>query len=219
MHESGEKRYPLAAGKQSVFNHTSTSAATRCVYLGCRSWARGFYCLLPHILLDIYPYPETDIACDLTAVNPFQKDCLDAFLLFNVLEPVQSPTALLTSLWNILKPDGRIFITIPFMLKIHQAPLDFQRLTHFALQDLAQQTSFEIIHLDEVYDPVGLIHESTRYYRFWTRSEQKRMNRVLTSIELTALSWHTDLLGKFSPKTYTNHLLIQIILHHSDING
>ncbi|HAF61149.1 MAG TPA: hypothetical protein DCK95_02355 [Anaerolineaceae bacterium] len=88
------------------------------------------------------------------------------------------------------------------MLKIHQAPLDFQRLTHFVLEELAHQTGFNIITIEGVYDPVGLIYESTRYYRFWTRPEQKRLNRVLTGIELTVLSWHTDLLGKFSPKTY-----------------
>jgi len=161
-----------------------------------------YYQHFPHILLDIYPYPEIDIVCDLITVNPFQADCLDVVLLFNVLEHVQSPAALLTSLWNVLKPGGKIFITIPFMLKVHQAPLDFQRLTHYALDELAHQTGFNIITIEGVYDPVGLIYEATRYYRFWTRPEQKRLTRLFSGVILKTLSWHIGLLNLFSPKPY-----------------
>lgn len=163
-----------------------------------------FYKDFSHILLDIYPYPETNIVCDLTIMNPFRGASFDTILLMNVLEHVFSPMQLLGSLKEILKPNGKIFIAIPFLLKIHQSPLDFQRFTHFAIQKLAEETGFKISYIDGFYDPVGLILESTRYYRFWVRPELKRFSRLTTGFLLLTLDWLLKILSLISPKAYNN---------------
>jgi SAM-dependent methyltransferase len=161
-----------------------------------------YYKNFPHYLLDVYPYPEIDIVCDLTKSNPFQPESIDAILLMNVLEHVYNPSDLLRSLNTILKSDGRIFITIPFFLKIHQAPLDFQRLTHYAIKVLAHETGFTIEHIDGVYDPSGLIHETIRYFRFWTFPEQKRLPRIISKIILSILTCLINLLGFLSQRVH-----------------
>ncbi|HOJ00180.1 MAG TPA: methyltransferase domain-containing protein [Anaerolineaceae bacterium] len=161
-----------------------------------------FYSDFPHILLDVYPYPEIDVVCDLTRLNPLRAFSLDVILLMNVLEHVAAPLDLLRSMRNILKPHGKIIVAIPFYLKIHQAPLDFQRLTHFALHDLAEKAGYSVQHLEGFYDPCGVIEESLRYYRFWAIQGQGWFARKFGQAVLWHMQFLTKMLGDLSVQPY-----------------
>ena len=162
----------------------------------------SFYADFPHILVDIYPYPEVDLVCDLTQMNPCRKSSVDVILLMNVLEHVKSPLALLQSMHETLKPGGKIFIAIPFYLKIHQAPLDFQRLTHFALCEMAEQADYSVEFIEGFYDPCGVIDESLRYYRFWGMSKQSWLQRKFSRLVLLLMNWMTALLRNSKTRSY-----------------
>jgi uncharacterized protein YbaR (Trm112 family) len=58
------------------------------------------------VALDVYPYPEVDVVCDLTEANPFQAASFDGVVLMNVLEHVYDSHALLEALIRLLKPGG-----------------------------------------------------------------------------------------------------------------
>jgi len=113
-----------------------------------------------YIGLDIVPYPEVDIACDLTQCVPFKKSSVDRVVMMNVLEHVYAAENLLTRLANLLKPDGEIWMAVPFMLKIHQAPYDFARYTPYALEKMAANAGLEIIQMDGFYDPVFQLQDA-----------------------------------------------------------
>jgi len=112
-----------------------------------------------YLALDVYPYPEVDIVCDLSLANPFRNASLDAILLMNVLEHVYAPHALLAALAAMLKPGGVLIVAIPFLVKMHQVPLDFARYTHYALQRFAADHGLEISHLEGFYDPFSVLTE------------------------------------------------------------
>lgn len=111
--------------------------------------------------LDIYPYPEVDLVCDLTVCNPFRPTSFDAIVLMNVLEHVYDTQALLSRLAELLKPGGRLMVAIPFLVKLHQTPVDFVRFTHYALQRFAPAHSFELEVLEGYYDPIFFLSEGT----------------------------------------------------------
>jgi SAM-dependent methyltransferase len=112
-----------------------------------------------YLALDVYPYPEIDIVCDLSQANPFRNASLDAILLMNVLEHVYAPHDLLAALAAMLKPGGVLIVAIPFLVKMHQVPLDYARYTHYALQRFAPDHGLEITHLEGFYDPVSVLSE------------------------------------------------------------
>jgi SAM-dependent methyltransferase len=114
-----------------------------------------------YLALDVYPYPEVDIACDLTRTNPFRDGCFDAILLMNVLEHVYDARALMDALVRALKPDGVMIVAIPFLVKMHQEPVDFARYTHYALELLGKQYGLEMARLEGYYDPISLLGEGT----------------------------------------------------------
>ena len=53
--------------------------------------------------LDIYPYPEVDLVCDLTVSNPFRPESFEAVVLMNVLEHVYDTQAMLARLVRTIK--------------------------------------------------------------------------------------------------------------------
>lgn len=111
------------------------------------------------VALDVYPYPEIDIVCDLTLANPFKPRSFDAIVLMNVLEHVYYTDTLLESIADILKDGGLLIIAIPFMVKMHQTPIDYVRYTHYALEQLGRDHGLKIIHLEGFYDPISLLGE------------------------------------------------------------
>jgi len=114
-----------------------------------------------YLALDVYPYPEIDIVCDLTQTNPLRPASLDAILLLNVLEHVYDTHALLAALAGALKPGGRLVVAIPFMVKMHQTPIDYVRYTHYALQRLGEAHGLSVETLEGFYDPLSVLGEGT----------------------------------------------------------
>jgi SAM-dependent methyltransferase len=109
--------------------------------------------------LDIYPYPEIDLAVDLIEECPFKPGSFDLIVLANVIEHVYEYRALMKVAAGLLKPGGRILITVPFLLKLHQEPVDFHRYTRYALVQLANELGLEVETLDGYYNPLGLMDE------------------------------------------------------------
>lgn len=130
-----------------------------------------------YLSLDIVPYPEVDLVCDLTECIPFKANTFDMIVLMNVLEHVYRFHELLEAFSYLLKPGGLLVIAVPFLLKVHQAPFDFYRYTHYALTAMAQQHGFEIVLLEGYYDPIFLIGEGMRNVRFWVLSQLPRPSR------------------------------------------
>jgi SAM-dependent methyltransferase/DNA-directed RNA polymerase subunit RPC12/RpoP len=141
-----------------------------------------------YLALEIYPYPEIDLVCDLSLCVPFGENTFDCVTLLNVCEHVPDPKTLLTTVFRLLKPGGQAVITIPFLLKIHQAPVDYARYTHFALEKMGKDIGFEISLMEGFYDPAGLIGETARYYRFWELPNLNSFQRIIARLFLSEIS-------------------------------
>ena len=115
------------------------------------------------ISLDIYPYPEVDIVCDLTQANPFKPGSFDAILLMNVLEHVYETRAFMAALSELLRPNGFLIVAVPFMVKMHQVPVDYVRLTEFSLKRLGPDHGLALDELEGYYDPLFFLAEGNSF--------------------------------------------------------
>ena len=132
-----------------------------------------------YLSVDVVPYPEVDLACDFGECIPFKENTFDMLVLMNVLEHVYHFHALLDALFYLLKPGGSLVVAVPFMIKVHQAPFDFYRYTHYTLAELAKQHGFEIALFEGYYDPIFFMGEGTRNLQFWVLPKLPRLSRWL----------------------------------------
>ena len=150
--------------------------------------------------LDIYPYPEVDLVCDLTLRNPFRPASFEAIVLMNVLEHVYDTHALLARLAELLKPGGRLIVAIPFLVKLHQTPVDFVRYTHYALQRFGPMHGFELEVLEGYYDPLFFLSEGTGNIKNAFLPELNRWRRTAGRALLSSIQFLANRMGKlFGP--------------------
>ena len=151
------------------------------------------------LALDIYPYPEVDIVCDLTQTNPFKAGSFDAVVLMNVIEHVFETKALLAEVSKILKTDGVVVAAIPFMVKIHQAPVDFVRYTHFALGRLGEEHGLQLVFIEGYYDPLFFLEEGLGNLRNailpTTQGARRQIARTLLGGIQIMSNWLQPILG------------------------
>lgn len=112
-----------------------------------------------YLSLDVYPYPEVDLVCDLTRTVPLRNESFDIIALMNVMEHVYDTHALLAALSDLLQPGGFLIVAIPFLIKIHQAPIDYVRFTHFALRQLGEEHGLRVDSMEGFYDPISVLGE------------------------------------------------------------
>lgn len=148
------------------------------------------------VALDVYPYPEVDLVCDLTQANPFRPGSFDAVLLMNVLEHVYDTGGMLAQLAGLLKPGGRLVVAIPFLVKIHQAPVDFVRYTHYALERLGEAQGLEVVELEGFYDPVSVLAEGIGNLRWGVLPTMSGLRHYLGRLLAWSLQAHTGLLAR-----------------------
>lgn len=83
--------------------------------------------------VDFVPYRNIDFLADFTKTLPIADDSFDVVVMSNVLEHIPDPLDLFSECKRILKPGGKLILTVPFLIKVHQGPYDFLRYTEFML--------------------------------------------------------------------------------------
>lgn len=95
-------------------------------------------------------YPvKHDFECFLNAI-PRPDQTYNVVVLTQVLEHVPDPEAVLRELHRILKPGGRIFLTVPLTAPLHSEPWNFFQFTQYALAELARRTDFDLIRCEKI---------------------------------------------------------------------
>lgn len=92
---------------------------------------------------------NVDVFADLTAELPFAADYADTVTSFQVLEHLSEPSFFLSECQRILRPGGKLFVTVPFMWNVHEAPHDYFRYTRHGLEHLLKKNGFDEISVVE----------------------------------------------------------------------
>jgi SAM-dependent methyltransferase len=85
-----------------------------------------------------------DILGDI-CTHAFDPDEFDAVVMCEVLEHLHSPHLALDNIRMALRPGGRLILSTPFALPIHEAPNDYYRYTRYGLAFLLRDFSEVVI--------------------------------------------------------------------------
>lgn len=73
---------------------------------------------------------------------PIANESIDVVFLFEVLEHVACDEQAMQEIHRVLKPGGRIYISVPFIYPIHDKPNDYRRFTIYGLRFLLEKNRF-----------------------------------------------------------------------------
>lgn len=76
---------------------------------------------------------------------PFADASFDGALCSQVLEHVFTADAFLREIHRVLRPGGRLVLTVPFAWDEHEQPRDFARYSSFGLRALLERNGFSVI--------------------------------------------------------------------------
>jgi hypothetical protein len=73
---------------------------------------------------------------------PVPDEAYDAVLCTQVLEHVPNPDAVIAELFRVLRPGGRLYLTVPLAWELHEMPFDFYRYTPHGLATILGGAGF-----------------------------------------------------------------------------
>lgn len=110
---------------RSYFNHANYVSQDLCV--GDQTW----------------DYSRINIKSEIYSI-PVDPNSFDYVLCTEVLEHVAFPGKAFQEFQRILKPKGKLFLTVPFVFGEHQVPHDYFRYTRYELLQLAKDHGFSV---------------------------------------------------------------------------
>jgi len=105
----------------------------------------------------LHDQDNVDVFADLTQRLPFDDNFAETVVCFQVMEHLPEPNLFLSECFRILKPDGNLFITVPFMWHVHESPHDYYRYTRYGLEYLLKKNKFVAVE----------IRENTGFWQMW----------------------------------------------------
>jgi SAM-dependent methyltransferase len=129
--------------------------------------------------VDVKPGKGTDIVASVYEL-PFGDAEFDVVLRCSVLEHLEDPRKAIAEMMRVLKPKGRIIVSVPFLFPLHDAPGDYWRFTKYGLRSLFSQ--WEIVKLEAETDTKQALAVLMQRLGYQTRMRINPVSKALLFI-------------------------------------
>ena len=149
-----------------------------------------------NVSIDIDPRRNPDCVASIENLTAFPDSSIDVVFCIDVLEHVQLPAKAVAEIRRVLKPNGILVGSTPFLLEIHDAPADYWRFTRHGLEALF--VDMETVALRErngYFASVAVL--LTRRFAIGTRKQRRKA--LLLSPLILMLAGATELLDRWLP--------------------
>jgi SAM-dependent methyltransferase len=95
---------------------------------------------------------------------PFPDNSFDSVFCSEVFEHVFNLEEVLVEIKRVLKPGGKILITVPFSWNEHEIPFDFARYSSFGIRHILEKNGFDVVQLEKSGNFVRVIFQLWALY-------------------------------------------------------
>lgn len=144
----------------------------------CASWE--------YLNIDARTNPDYCCSADKIPVN---NDVFDILLLNEVLEHLESPEEVIQECYRVLKKDGKLIITMPFLCAIHADPYDFQRWTDVKIKLELEKVGFRDIDIRSMGSLFAVIYDLIYVsLNKASKNSQSFRNRIIRKVILSSFA-------------------------------
>lgn len=145
---------------------------------------------------------------------PFENNSFDIAICTEVLEHCINPDKLLSEIYRILKKDGILFFTVPFIWGEHETPYDFRRYSSYGIRKIFEEIGFKIISFKKLTQGVKaierLVGSEITHYKKTTDYKPNlwyNIKEYILRYMLSIVIYLWDSLYRFD-RVYINNLVI-----------
>lgn len=129
---------------------------------------------------------------------PFPDHTFDSVLTNQVFEHVFNPTEFISEINRVLKPNGYLLLTVPFIWDEHEQPFDYGRYSSFGIKHILEKNHFVVVECSKSCQGIKAIFQLINlniYKKFF--SKNRWMNLVLTFLLISPFTILGIILSRF----------------------
>ena len=132
---------------------------------------------------------------------PFDDNAFDSIFCSQVFEHVFNPEEFIKEVRRVLKTDGQLLLTVPFVWDEHEQPYDYARYSSYGLVHFLKKEGFEIIQQRKSTPNIATIFQLINAYIYKvTVTNNKFINVITTFLLMSPFNILGFLLSKITPK-------------------
>jgi SAM-dependent methyltransferase len=135
-------------------------------------------------------------------VFPFADSSFDAVLCNQVLEHVFNPDEFLGEIVRVLKPGGKLLLTVPFVWDEHEQPYDYARYSSFGLRALLEKQGLKVLQHKKLGADASILFQLANAYLFKITQGLPRSFKLLLTASVMAF---INVLGLFARRLLPNN--------------
>jgi SAM-dependent methyltransferase len=133
---------------------------------------------------------------------PFADASFDSILCNQVLEHVFNPDEFLGEIVRVLKPGGKLLLTVPFVWDEHEQPFDYARYSSFGLRALLEKQGLKVLQHKKLGADASILFQLANAYLFKiTQGWPKSFKLLLTASVMAFI----NVLGLFARRLLPNN--------------
>lgn len=145
-------------------------------------------------------------------ILPFDDNSFDAVVSFEVFEHVFNLDEIIDEVHRVLKCNGDLFFTIPFLWDEHEKPYDFGRYTSFGIKSILEKNGFKDINITKTtnyYEAISQI--SIAYYFQHVLPGNDVVKRIIYALLVSPLMIKSVVMGKIMPLSYDCYCNLAVV--------
>lgn len=143
---------------------------------------------------------------------PFDDNMFDGILCNQVLEHVFNPDDFLKEMKRVIRPGGKILLTIPFVWDEHEQPYDYARYSTFGLKALLEKQDLKWVRHQKIRPDVSTVFQLLNAYLYKiTENAPYRVKLIFYATVMSSVSLTGLLLAKLlppNPDLFLDHIVL-----------
>ncbi len=130
---------------------------------------------------------------------PFDSASFDSILCNQVLEHVFNPSEFLSEIHRVLKPNGGMVLTVPFVWDEHEQPWDYARYSSFGLTALFEKSGLRIERRTKINADISVLFQLFNAYLYKLLPNSLRVRLLVCATVMAPVSLIGQFLGHVLP--------------------